>query len=95
MTFSRVKAKFIVHYRRLFNEMLEMMSSYDLAPTWYANGWGSLESQRTRYEVISQLIPKTPIKILDVGCGMGWIPFNHQGLSRNLGNTNYHFQLDS
>ena len=71
MTFSRVKAKFIIHYRRLFNEMLEMMSSYDLAPTWYTNGWGSLESQRTRYEVISQLIPKTPVKILDAGCGTG------------------------
>lgn len=71
MTFSRVNAKFIVHYRGLFNEMMRMTNSYDLAPTWYASGWGSLESQRARFEAISRLISKTPTRILDVGCGTG------------------------
>lgn len=38
---------------------------------WYINGWGSRNSQLSRYSSICNFLPDKKISLLDVGCGTG------------------------
>lgn len=57
-------------YRQNYRERL-LSHAQDPGSTWYINGWGSKESQLSRYAAICKCLPTRELSILDVGCGTG------------------------